>query len=904
MGCLACVSWPLAAATTGQLSGQVLDQSGSPLPGVSISAASPAQIGGAQLAESDSSGRFHYPRLAPGDYVVQITHDGFLTQRITDVQVRLDRMTELQVTLAPSAFEEEIQVVERTPVVDPEQVSIGRTFPSEFLQEAALGMENRYLTGVLGQAAGVNRRGNVVEVMGGGRNNFVIDGIDNTDPVGNVSTFGFQIGSLSLDAVDEVAFHAAGFEAEYGRAEGGVVNLVTKSGGNSYSGSLDYRYADTEFQTSGRHFDPDEQLTETSDLNFSLGGPFIRDRLWFFVASESFDKAETPTGAATTARFENRNHLAKLTCQPHAGLSMAAKVMSSPSDWHDEGSSQFTAPEATYRHTWDAWAGHLTLNGVLSDHVLYGLRAGVQRSTWEYLPEDGDLTTIGHYNLVTGEDYGNGYYVQSHSDRYRDEIDTDLTWFLDDLAGQHEFKGGVGYSDVSYIHNFCYIGSGRLCAAGDETYWFLDDLDEQGDYAPYLFRVWEANDPQTFPGSIWSLYAQDAWRLRSHLTLKLGLRWDRSTLSNDLGRELADLSMAQPRIGVAWDIRGKGRDVLRASSGQFMEISSLGISRYAAERRTPIALWYSCSVAVPRLLRIAVTSPDECATVAAAFELSYRTDPEGWDPFGWVLPPSGVGSSEPMRISADLEPRYADELVLAYEREIHRRTSLELSYIKKDSRRLAEDTCNGNVPVPTAGSDCSYFVFYNLPGLRKSYEALMLRFESRAHDWMHLTGSYVYSDSRGMGPGVGPTAAFTLYPYHFVNQYGYLDGHSRHRVKLNGYLLLPFDLSLAINGRWDSEFRWTPSRTNVPGMNWGRMLLEPRGSRSESGEYQVDLQIGKGLTLDRAHVRFLGTVYNALDSENVRDVCRRADGCGAFELTEPIEWQQPRRYELGVRVEF
>ena len=82
------------------------------------------------------------------------------------------------------------------------------------------------------------------------------------------------------------------------------------------------------------------------------------------------------------------------------------------------------------------------------------------------------------------------------------------------------------------------------------------------------------------------------------------------------------------------------------------------------------------------------------------------------------------------------------------------------------------------------------------------------------------------------------------------------------------------------------------------------MLLEPRGSRSESGEYQVDLQIGKGFPLGRAHVRFLGTVYNALDSEDVRDVCRRADGCGAFELAEPIEWQQPRRYELGVRVEF
>jgi hypothetical protein len=886
----------LFGATTGQLSGLVVDQAGSPLPGVTVSAASPAQIGGAQLAQTDPGGRFQYPRLAPGSYTVQTALDGFLTQQFEGVQVRLDRMTVLHVTLAQATFSEQINVVERTPVVDPEQVSLGHTYTSRYLQEALLGMENRSLTGIVGQAAGVRPDGNYVDIMGGGSNNFVIDGIDQTDPVYNVATFGFQTGQINLDAVDEIAFHTAGFEAEYGRAEGGVVNLITKSGGNSYSGSLDFRFSDTDLQSSGSHFDPEEQLTENSDLNFSLGGPLVRDRLWFFGTSGRFSDEDTPFGAPTTSRIESENYLGKLTWQPEEDWSLVVKLMTNSVDWQNEGSSQFRTPEATTRHSWETWAGHLALSGTLSDRLLYGLRAGMQRSSWEYQPQSGDLTTIGHYNLDTGEFYANAQIIQSVDDRDRNELDSDLTWYIDDLGGQHEIKGGARYSDIAYSQNWCNTGSGRPCVAGDETYLFRD-IFEQGNYAPGIFRVQLARDPQTFPGSIWSVYAQDAWRFRSDVTAKLGLRWDRSRLASDLGHQLADLSLLQPRVGIAWDLHGKGRDVLRASWGRFMHLSSLEVAQFAAGRRTPVELWYSCSY-------FGFVDPDSCSAFTESRSYRYRTDPESWDPVGWILQPGNVLSTEPSQVSPDLEPRYSDELVLSYEREIYRRTSVELSYVDKASHRLAEDTCNGNVPTATEGADCSYYFFYNLPGLRKSYEAFILRFESRALDELHVLGSYTYSNSRGQGPGFDLTSAFDVYPYHFANQYGYLSDQSRHRVKLNGYVLLPHEWSLAVNSWWDSEFRWTPWDTTVPGMNYGAMFLEPRGSRSESGIYQLDVQVGKGFTWNRTRLRLLATVYNALDTEKAGDVCRAVDGCSGYELGEPIEWQQPRRYEIGARVEF
>ena len=87
----------------------------------------------------------------------------------------------------------------------------------------------------------------------------------------------------------------------------------------------------------------------------------------------------------------------------------------------------------------------------------------------------------------------------------------------------------------------------------------------------------------------------------------------------------------------------------------------------------------------------------------------------------------------------------------------------------------------------------------NLPDLEKNYKALMLRVESRARDWFHLIGSYILSESKGVqGNGTETGPYFDVWPYHWVNQYGYLPDHSRHRVKLAGYALLPLDFSLAL----------------------------------------------------------------------------------------------------------
>jgi hypothetical protein len=537
---------------------------------------------------------------------------------------------------------------------------------------------------------------------------------------------------------------------------------------------------------------------------------------------------------------------------------------------------------------------HLELNGVLSDRLLFGLRASGQEAGNDQFPSDGDLTTIGHGNLDTGESYGN-YRNQGYDDRERREIETDLTWFVRDLVGSHEVKAGVLYGNAGYRSNWCQTGGGQVCTAGVEDYFFRDITDEAGNNLPLRMAVGKPTGWQEFSGSQQSVYVQDAWLIRPDLTLKLGLRWDGSQQENDVGEEIADLAMLQPRLGLAWDIRGNGRNILRASWGRYMHPSRLVVAEFVVENDAPVEVWLSCSY-------LGLTDPGPCAEVAASDGTGYRTDPEGWDPAGWLF--WYLFSAEPNQTSPDLEPMYADELVLAYERELYRRTSLELSYVKKDTRNIMEDTCNGNLPSPQVGADCDYFVVANVPGLRSNYEALMLRLESRAYNRLHVIGSYVYSDWKDVRTwGTEASSGFDVYPFHFVNRYGFVRDHSRHRLKLNGFVILPLDFSLGVNSWWRSEFRWA-SVTGLPPVPWGTMFLEPRGSRSEPGEYQIDLQVGKGFTWGRTRLRLFGTVYNLLSTESVTDVCTNETGCGAFAPGDPIDWQRPRRYELGVRVEF
>lgn len=143
------------AGTTGRLTGTVRDAQGQFLPGASVTVSSPTEIGGANILLTDAGGTFQYPALSPGYYTVRIELSGFTAQERNEVQVRLDRTTELNVDMPLATFAEELTVLSETPMVDPTQVSIGQSYAPEFLQGVAVTSSRRDYRSVLDMTAGV-----------------------------------------------------------------------------------------------------------------------------------------------------------------------------------------------------------------------------------------------------------------------------------------------------------------------------------------------------------------------------------------------------------------------------------------------------------------------------------------------------------------------------------------------------------------------------------------------------------------------------------------------------------------------------------------------------------------------------------------------------------------------------
>ena len=254
------------AATTSRLTGEVFDNDGTAMPGVTVQISSDRLIGGPQIAIADDQGRFTFNLLPVGTYTVEATLVGFKPSS-GQVQVTLDRTAQILFHMVPEQFGGEIEVSAQVPVVDTAQVNTSVTFDHEFLQKAAVGSANRDYLSMIGQAAGVAGSGNA-SVFGGssGDNSYLIDGLNTTDPV--TGTFGTN---FNFDAIQEMNFQTGGFEAEFGQATGGIVNLVTKSGGNEFSGSLDVRFRNEQMTENGDHYDRDTQ----DSLYQSISAPLV-----------------------------------------------------------------------------------------------------------------------------------------------------------------------------------------------------------------------------------------------------------------------------------------------------------------------------------------------------------------------------------------------------------------------------------------------------------------------------------------------------------------------------------------------------------------------------------------------------------------------------------------------------
>lgn len=874
------VTAALGQGTTGRLIGIVKDAQGGVLPGVTVTISSASLIGGPRVTRTGLDGGFAFASLDPGAYYVRCELESFRTEELEGVQVSLDRTAEVFPRMEVGSFSGSITVITDLPVVDTARAGISSVYSTDYLDRASIGSQGRSYQYVIGRTPGADNGTGNPHVFGStdGENAYYIDGVDTTDPV--TATFGTN---LNFDAIKEISFQTAGYPAEFGRATGGVVNIVTKSGGNRFAGTVDTRYSDSKFAENGRHFNRDANKTGFLKPAATLGGPIFRDKLWFFASAEYIDRKTTPTSSVLTRDFKGENYLEKLTWQIDPSWRGVAKYSSHPATIRNQNAGQFVAPATASMQTQPGYIYQLDLSGVLTSTLLVEAQGAVNRAEIDLLPQSGNLDTPAIQEQVTGIT-SNNFDNAQFSKRNRDELQATVSDFLGRLAGSHEVKAGTSYSNMSFLD--------KNDLTGGALYHDFNGPISSGAY----LEIRQPLDFARFIGKLYSAFLQDAWRPLPALTLQLGVRFDDVKYRNNGGVQVADMRYLQPRLGFAFDLSGDARTLLRGSYGIFFSPNGLTLPSFTRLNSAPTLFYRPCSAFF--------ASAAACAAGGRFGPAGYLpSDPLHRDPLGYFK--VNEFGSDPEVIEPGLKAMTTTEYTVGIERQLFNRTTIELSFIHKRASHIFEDTCAENVPTPTPdpnGTNCPTFVVANLPAAKRNYQGALLTLSSHPSDRLHVRASYVYSKSRGSveyDQNAGPD--FDIFPALFVNRYGYLSDDRRHRVRLDGYLRLPLDFSLGIQSDYTSPFPYSKTTPAIYDVQY----LAPRGSFRGNSTYNVNLEIRKGFPIGPVRSELIASVFNLLGTEQVTGVCGSALGCGgSFPFGVASDFAQPRHYEVGLRLVF
>src|SRR5947207_7217722 len=281
-------------ATTGTVTGKVVDASGAVLPGVTITLQSPEALG-QFTAVSDAAGTFRVGNLPPATYDARAELAGFQTV-IQKAIVRLNAVVDLQFTLGVGTVAETVTVIGESPIVDPERAGLSVNINNQALTSVPVTTNRRFQDAwLIVPGAAINPA--TLELTGSERRTSM-DGADVTDPYGGDI---FAV-NLNYDAVQEVEIKALGAEAADGSSMvGQFMNIVTKSGGNDLHGSAAFFMIPQSFNTSNVTGIPPNQRKDYQP-DTTLGGPIVRDRIWFFGSyrrvqrDQTFNNAPVPVG--------------------------------------------------------------------------------------------------------------------------------------------------------------------------------------------------------------------------------------------------------------------------------------------------------------------------------------------------------------------------------------------------------------------------------------------------------------------------------------------------------------------------------------------------------------------------------------------------------------------------------
>ena len=701
---------PAASAqqTTGNITGRITDDQGAAVPGVTVTGKN-TETGFVRTDVSDGEGIYRLTAMPVGTYDISAELQGFSKFESKGIVLNVGQTLDVNVNLKVATLQEAITVSGATPLIETSSSSVGGVVDVGRIESLPLNGRQFANAAITIPGVGLGYHSDPTkstqyspQIAGGnGRNvNYQIDGGDNND-----DTVGGLLQLYPLEAIQEFNFITSRYKAEYGRSNGGVMNIVTKSGTNDLRGSWFTLFRDAALNAkteSEKRSEVDKQDYRRWQYGGSFGGPILRDKAHFFGAYErtqqdTFQVVDTKglfpnlDGIYTTPYRENLLTV-KGTSQVTATQYLAVRYgrntnsqpygadpLVPPSGW---GTSTNKFNSMNLNHNW-------VLSGSKLNEFIFQYADFANAITANSL--DPQITFPNEVSI--GQNTNTPQQTQQKKWQFRD----DFSWNMSGLGGLgHDFKAGVNF-----------IRQPRL---------FITFNTGTGDYA-YTLGTNDINGPVTsvtrnggsadanIPNSQFGAYIQDDWRWTDRLTMNLGFRYDYNDgwaidqtknpnfviLQNagkagrfagqpafrEFGLDPAeDRNNVQARVGFAWNLNGTGQDVLRAGYGRYYDVGYTNANiLFAAVNATGIGAGQIFNVSNP-------------AGIIKANGQPFRV---GDDPQTTIGHLNEAGGALPLNshvASPRIRQPYADQYSVGWSRQLDAATVLDIDYTHSEGRDL------------------------------------------------------------------------------------------------------------------------------------------------------------------------------------------------------------------------
>ena len=936
---------------TGAITGKITDEQKSPLPGATVTLTSP-NLMGARASLTDVNGDFRFPALPPGTYSLKAELSGFGSQVRENVRVTTTTTLTIDVVLKPAAVSEEVTVTAQSPTVDVKSTETASvTLSNEILRNIPF---SQFSMDIVNMAPGVNND-TAYGASNGTGISWQMDGVGVGDPAGGTAWV-----FLNANTIEEAKVMGVGLPAEYGNFTGVIFNLITKSGGNTLSGHIEVLFQGQKddwptglwsaenlgsYMTSEYldNFDPVTSAGDRlNDINFQLGGPIVKDKLWFYLGAQfsrewyyapGFGNVIVPDEGdpyiePVPDKYREPRGFFKLTSQLSPKTSLGASFETDFYYRDHRIPRANVSPEATVKEDAPNYVGSFNLTHIFSPKTFMDVKGAFFTGNYALEPRSG-RDVSGHYYEterpgypLSGQKRHDSYGLWSDQIRTRLQVNASATHYTENfLQGSHEFKFGVEVEHSIVRDLSHYTGANSMYY---DDYWGYFGDPDFGNYYAYQYEGYDVKSKFTRV----EVFAQDSWQVSKRLNINLGFRFSQNWGGvQDRQGMPWNTSRIAPRLGFTFDIFGDKTTILKAHYGQFTE----GMYAYLLDRLnnnySPYIIWYWW--------------PDDT-----------EGDPRIGDWYEYSTRTHGVWN-----LASKIKHPYMNQYTVGIERELFKDTSFSVTYINREWKNPVGAFDNAATWEPywhySSAFDRDFQIFERTSGdthdyvignieagvngvpegldIFRKYWGWEFLFNKRFSDRWQLLASYVYSKAYGtldnagsddIGYGALSEANWVYDPNFFIS--GFNDDGTpifgvqnatndpTHMIKIQGTYILPFDISFSANFHAITGDAWG---TRVRGARLPYRVtynVEPRGTHHYAMDTQLDLRLEKSFTLaEKYKLGVIFDIFNVFNANTITSWGTRAnydyyiDGVPAStQGHELLISTLPRRARVGLRLTF